>query len=67
MHFNARYKQYSEAVIGGRLSDIRKTKSRMFRLLADEIMDLARIQFIISTAVFLIASLYLEGWAIPEQ
>lgn len=54
MHFNARYKQYSEAVIGGRLSDIRKTKSRMFRLLADEIMDLARIQFIISTAVFLI-------------
>ncbi len=59
MHFNGRYRQYSEAVIGGRLSDIRKTKTRMFRLLAQEIMDLARIQFIISTVTFLICLIVL--------
>lgn len=54
MRFNSRYRQYSEAVIGGRLSDIRKTKTRMFRLLSQQIMDLARVQFIISTVTFLI-------------
>ena len=45
MKFNARYKQYSEAIIGGRLLDIQKTGMRMFRLLADELMSLVRIQF----------------------
>ena len=52
MKFNARYKQYSEAIIGGRLLDIQKTGMRMFRLLADELMSLVRIQFIISTVAF---------------
>lgn len=52
MKFNARYKQYSEAIIGGRLLDIQKTGMRMFRLLADELMSLVRIQFIISTVLF---------------
>lgn len=60
MHFNARYKQYSEAIIGGRLLDIQKTQMRMFRLLADEIMTLVRIQFIISTVVFLVSLLFLQ-------
>ena len=31
MRFNGRYKQYSEAIIGGRLLDISKTKSRMLQ------------------------------------
>lgn len=60
MRFNARYKQYSEAIIGGRLLDITKTKSRMFRMLADQIMSMVRIQFIISTVVFLICMLVLQ-------
>ena len=60
MRFNGRYKQYSEAIIGGRLLDISKTKSRMFRMLADQIMSMVRIQFIISTVVFLICMLVLQ-------
>lgn len=60
MRFNARYKQYSEAIIGGRLLDISKTKSRMFRMLADQIMSMVRIQFIISTVVFLVCMFILQ-------
>lgn len=53
MHFHERYKAYSEAVIGGRGSDIRISKKRMFMQLTDEIMNLVRIQFIVSVIVFL--------------
>lgn len=54
MRFHERYKKYSEAVIGGRLADINNTKRRMFRQLASELMNLARIQFIISVVVYLL-------------
>lgn len=54
MHFHEKYKAYSEAVIGGRGADIRSAKNRMFHQLAAEIMNLVRIQFIISVIVFLI-------------
>ena len=54
MHFHTRYKAYSEAVIGGRWEDIKNTKDRMFRQLSAELMNLVRIQFIISTAVYLL-------------
>ncbi len=54
MHFHDKYKAYSEAVIGGKLADIQSTKRRMFGQMASELMTLARIQFIISTAVYLI-------------
>jgi uncharacterized membrane protein len=60
MHFNSRYKQYSEAIIGGRLLDIKKTQTRMFRMLADEMMTLIRVQFIISTVLFLICLIFLQ-------
>lgn len=53
MNFHEKYKAYSEAVIGGRGSDIRNAKNRMFYQLAMEIMNLVRIQFIISVIVFL--------------
>lgn len=53
MHFHSRYKAYSEAVIGGRGMDIELTKKRMFRQLSEELMSLARIQFIITLVVFL--------------
>ena len=52
MHFHERYRAYSEAVIGGRGMDIENAKSRMFRQLAEELMNLVRIQFIISVIIF---------------
>ncbi len=54
MHFHERYRAYSEAVIGGRGMDIENAKSRMFRQLAEELMNLVRIQFIISVVVFFV-------------
>lgn len=54
MHFHERYKAYSEAVIGGRGRDIENTKKRMFDQLAEELMNLVRIQFIISVVIFFI-------------
>lgn len=52
MHFHERYRAYSEAVIGGRGMDIENAKSRMFRQLAEELMNLVRIQFIVSVIIF---------------
>ena len=60
MRFNSRYKQYSEAIIGGRLLDIEKTSRRMFRLLSEQLMSLTRLQFIISTGLFLVCLLILQ-------
>lgn len=62
MHFHTRYKAYSEAVIGGRWEDIKNTKDRMFRQLSAELMNLVRIQFIISTAVYLICVIVLPQY-----
>ena len=53
MHFHEKYKAYSEAVIGGKLADIQSAKRKMFREIAGELLDLARIQFIISVVVYL--------------
>jgi uncharacterized membrane protein len=54
MFFHEKYKLYSEAVIGGKKTDIENTKNRMFRQLADELMNLARVQFIISVVIYLL-------------
>ncbi len=59
MHFHERYKRYSEAVIGGRGMDIRNAQERMFRQLAEELMNLVRIQFIVSVVVFFLAMIFL--------
>lgn len=59
MYFHERYRAYSEAVIGGRWADIENTKERMFRQLAAELLNLVRIQFIISVFVFLVCLLLL--------
>lgn len=53
MKFHERYKLYSEAVIGGRGMDIERTKRRMFSQLAEELMNLVRIQFIVTVVLFL--------------
>lgn len=54
MNFHEKYKLYSEAVIGGKKTDIENTKNRMFRQLSDELMNLVRVQFIISVVVYLL-------------
>ena len=59
MYFHDRYKAYSEAVIGGRGADIDITKKRMFCTLSEELMSLARIQFIITLVLFLICMIFL--------
>ena len=63
MYFHDRYKAYSEAVIGGRGADIAITKKRMFRTLAEELMSLARVQFIITLVIFsALYDLSSTGW-----
>mgnify|MGYP004523860483 FL=1 len=59
MYFHDRYKAYSEAVIGGRGADIDITKKRMFCTLSEELMSLARIQFIITLVIFLLCMIFL--------
>ncbi len=59
MHFHDRYKDYTEAVIGGKLDSIEKAKKRMFRGLSSQILSLTHIQFIVSVVVFLIAIIIL--------
>ncbi|NLK74692.1 MAG: exopolysaccharide Pel transporter PelG [Clostridiales bacterium] len=59
MHFHDRYKDYTEAVIGGKLDSIEKAKNRMFRGLSSQIMSLAHVQFIISVIIFLLAIIIL--------
>lgn len=54
MRFHEHYKRYSEAVIGGTGMDIEKAKRRMFRQLAEELMNLVRLQFIVSVVVFML-------------
>ena len=54
LHFRDRYRNYFEAVIGGRRHDIRNARLRLFRQLSAELMTLIRLQFIISVALFLL-------------
>ncbi len=62
MHFHERYKAYSEAVIGGRGSDIEIAKKRMFGQMVDEIMNLVRLQFIITVVIFLVCIIILPRY-----
>ena len=59
MYFHDRYKAYSEAVIGGRGMDIDNAKSRMFRQLNSELMNLVRIQFVVTVVIFLLGITFL--------
>lgn len=54
MHFHQKYKFYSEAVIGGKKSDIESDKKRMFRQLGNELLNLMRVQFILSVVIYLL-------------
>ena len=59
MHFHERYRAYSEAVIGGRWEDIRNAKDRMFRQISSELLNLVRIQFIISVVIYILCVIVL--------
>ncbi len=59
MYFHERYKAYSEAVTGGRGMDIRETKSRMFEQLSDELVNLVRIQFIVTVMLFFLCMIFM--------
>jgi len=62
MYFHERYRSYSESIIGGRWKDIANAKDRMFRQLAEELMSLTRIQFIVTVIVFLLAFIFLPQY-----
>lgn len=64
MHFHEKYKAYSEAVIGGRGADIRNCQKRMFRQLSAELLNLARMQFMITVVVFLLCEAILPQYGI---
>lgn len=67
MRFHSRYRAYSEAVIGGRGIDIENTKRLMFRQLSEELMNLVRIQFIVSSAIFFLCMIFLPGLGFGGQ
>lgn len=54
MNFTKKYKNYSEAVIGGKRGDIDVSASRMFRQLSEELTNLTRLQFIITVTLYLL-------------
>lgn len=62
MHFHERYKAYSEAVIGGRAMDIDNAKRRMFRQLGSELMNLVRIQFMVTVVIFILCVSFLPDF-----
>ncbi len=66
MHFHDKYKRYSEAVIGGKGADIDSAKKEMFRQLSAELMNLVRIQFIITTVVYLFMVVLLPYFGISN-
>lgn len=55
MHFQERYKEYTNCIIGGKLDSIEKAKKRMFRGLASQLLSLTHIQFIVTVILFLLA------------
>lgn len=59
MNFNKKYKAHSEAVIGGKWEDIKAASSRMFRQLSEELINVVRIQFIITVTVYLLCTVVL--------
>lgn len=61
MHFQEKYKNYIEAIIGGKLDTIEKAKKRMFQVLSLQMVSLAHFQFIVSVIIYLIAVIVLPS------
>ena len=60
-HFNNRYKEYSDTVNIGRLSDITVTKNRMFRMIHYILQSCVKLQFICAVGLFLLFMVILPG------
>jgi len=67
MEFHFRYKEYMEAVIGGRGIDIDRTKQRMFRIMSEELVNTARWQFIITLIGATVMSVILPAVGMTGQ
>lgn len=67
MYFRERYRLYTEAIIGGRLSDIQIRKRRVLEQLSEEIGSLARIQFIITVVIFLLCEIFLPRFGFDGE
>ena len=67
MKFNEKYKGYSEAVIGGRGMDIANAKKRMFHQLTAELIQLTRIQFVISVIIYFLVIIFLPRFGYGGQ
>lgn len=61
MHFHEKYKNYMEAIIGGKLDTIEKTQKRMFQVLSSQMLSLAHFQFVVSVIVYLLAIIILPA------
>lgn len=59
--FHQMYRTFSESVTGGRYSDIRVNKERMFDSLTSGLLTLVRVQFTISVIIFLLCIIFLPG------
>jgi len=59
MHFHEKYRDYMEAIIGGKLDTIEKTKGRMFQVLSSQILSLSYLQFIVTVIIYFIAIIVL--------
>lgn len=59
MNFNEKYKDYMEAVIGGKLDTIKKTKKRMFGELSTQIHSLVNLQFVLAIIIYFLAIIIL--------
>lgn len=59
MHFQDRYQKYTQAVLGGKMKDIEREKKRMFRFIADQLMRVAQLQYIVSVVIFLLCLILL--------
>lgn len=59
MNFHEKYRDFSDAVTGGRGSDIETAKTQMFRVLSNELMALVRIQFVISVILYFLCMIVL--------
>lgn len=59
MSFDGKYKDYMEAVIGGKLDTIKKTKKRMFAELSSQILSLVNLQFVLAIIIYFLAIIIL--------
>lgn len=66
MKFHVKYRDFSDAVTGGRGSDIDTAKRQMFRVLASELMTLVRIQFVISVILYFVCVIVLPEAGVSD-